>query len=191
MIFRCLQSKTQLRLLVVVGASLLGSCNSSTRTDPFASPPIGQKFFIPANPDSHGPSLQITDVTIPRAVIIKLTNSSDISNSRSPVFALGGAATKPKSVTFYAREGANVSFSSERIEKANDTDSCKAILFDIQDLLTAYPGMTLVCGDEFSNAFSGVGSVVVTTNDDVDHQFTSWGTHWVDVGSYRLLIYSL
>jgi hypothetical protein len=52
-------------------------------------------------------------------------------------------------------------------------------------------GMTLVCGTEFTNAFREAVIVVVTTEDDKEVEFTSWGSNWSEVGGYRVVIQSM
>ena len=96
-----------------------------------------------------------------------------------------------KSLAFYGSEQAPILYTAENLRLTNSPGHCDAIRSEINDMLTMYPDMMLLCGEEFSRAFSNAGSVVITTEDDVDHQFTSWGIHSPGLVSSQVPIYSI
>lgn len=159
-------------------ALLSASCNSSTWSDPFASPPVGQKFFVPAS----NPSDQIIKAASngnieARATFIKLSDR----NCASLPF---------KSITLISHEGSRDVYTSEKIEQNNASADCKSLERDYSDFFRVYPGMRLVCGVEFTKALSEASGVVFTTSDGKEQEFTSWGTQWSEMNDYRVTIQS-
>ena len=159
-------------------ALLSASCNSSTWTDPFASPPVGQKFFVPAisEADKTGNADSIGAVEA-RATFIKLTDRS-------------GASLPFKSITLISSQGSREIYTSEKIQQNNASASCKSIEQDFDDFFRVYPGMSVVCGVDFTKALSEAAGVVITTSDGKDLEFTSWGTQWSDMNDYRVTVQS-
>lgn len=181
-------------LLLGVALSLpvfLTSCNSRFN-DPFAPRPIGEKFFVPANPEHHSATSLHSAPLVVRATLLKLSKTSvkagaDISLGN---LALSGRI-ELQSITFIGKQGQKQVYDSERIKTSNSTQECRSIESDIKELLTSYPDLTLVCDPKFTELFSEASSVVVKTGDNREREFTSWGTEFSDGPGYRVVFQSL
>jgi hypothetical protein len=166
---------------------------SAIWSDPFAAPPVGQKFVVMPDPPSQFPLSIHAETLVTRATIVKLGRVSDLSSSRSGVgtIASGNDSVEFKSISLVGKHGFKDVYTLERIRKLNETDECKGIRSDLKDLLSMYSGTTLVCGSEFTNAFREALTVTVTTEDGKEVEFTSWGSNWSEVGGYRVVIQSM
>ena len=171
---------------------LLTGC-SAVWGDPFAAPPIGQKFVVMPDAPSQFPMTNHAETLVTRATVIKLGRLSDLSSSRSGLGTIGSSndVVMFKSISLVGKHGFKDVYTLDRIKKFNETDECKGIRTDLKDLLSMDAGMTLVCGTEFTNAFREAVIVVVTTEDDKEVEFTSWGSNWSEVGGYRVVIQSM
>lgn len=171
---------------------LLTGC-SAVWSDPFAAPPIGQKFVVMPDPPSKFPLNSYAETLVTKATIIKLGRLSDLSSTRSSVSTIGSAndVVTFKAISLLGKPGFKDVYSLERIKKLNETAECKGIQSDLKDLLSMHSGMTLVCGSEFTNAFREALTVTVTTDDDKEVEFTSWGSNWSEVSGYRVVIQSM
>lgn len=159
-------------------ALLSASCNSSTWSDPFASPPVGQKFFVPASSPSDQTIKADSNSTIEaRATFIKLSDRN-------------GASLPFKSITLISSQGSREIYTSEKIQQNNTSASCKSVERDYVDFFRVYPGISVVCGVEFTKALSEASRVVFTTSDSKELDFTSWGTQWSDMNDYRVTVQS-
>jgi hypothetical protein len=155
-------------------ALLSWSCNSSTWSDPFASPPVGQKFLVPATI----PADQTLNTPIEtRATFIKLTDRSN-------------ASLAFKSITLIGSEGSREIYTTEKIQQINSSSDCKNIERDYVDFFRVYPGMVVICGVEFTRALSDSSGVVFTTFDGKNFEFTSWGTTWSEMNDYKVNVES-
>ena len=164
---------------------LIFGCNSSVWSDPFASPPVGQKFFVAPTASGSDYGLSSSNsVMMTRAALLNFGPSARTAGSRAPSVSF-------KSLTLIKADQVKDIYTEERIGLLNDSQECRAIQADIRELLDAYPQAILVCGEPFSTALSGAQGAVITTEDGKDHEFTSWGTHWSDVGAYRVGVHSL
>ena len=189
--FKYVTVKTALFWGVCLSSFLFGACNQSF-SDPFVAPPIGQKFYIPAYPDGKTSMSLNSESVKTRATLIKLTDSSGIGNSRSAHSSFGAADPIGfKSITLLGKYDLKQVYDQLRIKKLNDTDACRAIANDMKELLMSYPGMTLVCGLDFTNDFRAALSVTAVTEDGKEHSFTSWASHFSDGAGYRVVIQSL
>lgn len=175
--------KRQIRLgitFTVMGivALLSASCNSSTWSDPFASPPVGQKFFVSASsPSNQNVNADSNGVIEARATFIKLSDRN-------------GASLPFKSITLISSQGSREIYTSEKIEQNNTSANCKSIERDYVDFFRVYPGVSVVCGVEFTKAISEASGVVFTTSDGKDLEFTSWGIQWSEMSDYRVTVQS-
>lgn len=176
---------------IVIGF-LLSGC-SAVWTDPFAAPPVGQKFVVMPDSSSQFPMTNHAETLVTRATIVKLGRVSDLTSTRSGLGAMGSSNDNVtfKSIGLIGRHGFKDVYTLERIRKFNETDECKGIRTDLKDLLSMYSGMTLVCGSEFTNAFREAVIVIVTTENDREVEFTSWGSNWSETGGYRVVIQSM
>lgn len=165
------------RILVGLVALLSWSCNSSTWSDPFASPPVGQKFYVPANLTDQSDPTSPNGIKETRATFIKLTDR----NRANLTF---------KSITLIGGQGSREIYTFEKIQQNNATSDCKSIERDYADFFRVYPDMNVVCGVEFSKALSEASSVIFATADGKEHEFTSWGTVWSEINEYRVAIQS-
>jgi hypothetical protein len=174
-------SQSRLRLtFTVMGmvALLSASCNSSTWSDPFASPPVGQKFFVPASSPSDQTIKADSNGNIePRATFIKLSDRN-------------GASLPFKSITLISSQGSREIYTSEKIQQNNTSANCKSIEQDYADFFRVYPGMSVICGVEFTKALSAASGVVFTSSDGKELEFTSWGTQWSEMSDYRVTVQS-
>jgi len=181
-------------LLLGVALSLpvfLTSCNSSF-SDPLATRPVGEKFFIPANPDNQFPLNLYSETLVTRATLIKLSVTSDVANSRSAFASLSASlGVKFKSIALLGKHGFKDVYDVDRIKKLNDTQDCRAIASDMREIMMSYPDLLLVCGIDFTNDFRAATNVFVKTEDGKEHEFTSWGSHFSDGAGYRVVIQSL
>lgn len=179
-------------IAALVGLTLsTAGCNSSW-SDPFASRPVGQKFSVPANPDNQFPMSLSAETLLTRATLVKLSRISDMVSSRDGVSSVGdGNRIGFKSIALIGKHQYKDIYTLDRIQSLNQSDECKAIQSDIRDMLKIYSGLTLVCGGEFTRAFREALTVIVTTDDGKDHEFTSWGSQWSDVGGYRVVVQSI
>jgi hypothetical protein len=183
--------RTALLWGVCLTSFLFGACNQSF-SDPFIAPPIGQKFYIPAYPDGQTTMSLNSESVKTRATLIKLSDSSEIGNSRRVHSSIGAKAPIGfKSITLLGKYDSKEVYDQVRIKKLNDTDECRAIAIDMKELLMSYPGMTLVCGLDFTNDFRAALSVTAVTEDGKEHSFTSWASHFSDGAGYRIVIQSL
>lgn len=174
-------SQSRLRLTFTVTgivALLSASCNSSTWSDPFASPPVGQKFIVPASsPSDQTVKADANGVIEARAAFIKLS-------------ARNGASLPFKSITLISSRGSREIYTSEKIEQNNASANCKSIEQDYADFFRVYPGMSVICGVEFTKALSAASGVVFTSSDGQELEFTSWGTQWSEMSDYRVTVQS-
>ncbi|MEI6834282.1 MAG: hypothetical protein WCL28_09855 [bacterium] len=181
-------------LLLSVALSLpisLTSCNSSF-SDPLAPRPVGEKFFVPADPQSQFPMNLHSETLVTRATLIKLSGTSDVANSRSGFATLSASSgVKFKSIALLGKHGFKDVYDVDRIKKLNDTQECRAIASDIREIIMSYPDLLLICGIDFTNDFRAATTVFVTTEDGKQHEFTSWGSHFSDGAGYRVVIQSL
>lgn len=164
--------------VMAVVALLSASCNSSTWTDPFATPQVGQRFFVPATSPSDKTAKADSNTTIEvRATFLKLSDRT-------------GASLPFKSITLISHQGSRNVYTSEKIEQNNASANCKSIERDYVDFFRVYPGMTVVCGVEFTKALSESSGIVFTTSEGKDLEFTSWGTQWSELSDYRVAVSS-
>lgn len=170
---------------------IFSGCNSSF-SDPFASRPVGEKFIVPADPQSQFPMNLYSETLVTRATLIKLSASSDVANSRSGFATLSASSgVKFKSITLLGKHGFKDVYDVDRIKKLNDTQDCRAIASDMREIMMSYPDLLLVCGIDFTNDFRAATNVFVKTEDGKEHEFTSWGSHFSDGAGYRVVIQSL
>jgi hypothetical protein len=185
-----LSLKSALLLGVVSTIALFSGCNAGFR-DPFVSPPIGQKFVVPADPPSKFPMTLHSESVATRATLIKLTDSSEMGSSRSAHSSFGSKSPIGlKSIVLLGKHGFKDLYDQERIKKLNDSEECRGIANDTKELTLSYPGMTLVCGLDFTNELRAAISVTVIAEDDKERAFTSWGSHFSDGAGYRVVIQS-
>ncbi len=179
--------------LRLIGLGFLLTGCSAAWSDPFAAPPIGQKFVVMPDAPSQFPLNIHAETLLTRATIIKLARVSDLSSTRSGVATMSVSKDELafKSISLTGKPGFKDVYTLDRIKKLNETDECRGIRSDLKDLLTMYSGMTLVCGSEFTNAFREALSVTVTADDGKEVEFTSWGSNWSEVGGYRVVIQSM
>ena len=184
--------KRQFFVAALAGLTLsTAGCNAGW-SDPFASRPVGQKFSVPPNPDNQFPMSLSAETLVTRATVVKLSRISDMASSRDVVSSVGdGARIAFKSIALIGKHQYKDIYTMDRIQRLNQSDECRAIQSDIRDMLKIYSGLTLVCGEEFTRAFREALIVIVTTDDGKDHEFTSWGSQWSDVGGYRVVIQSM
>jgi hypothetical protein len=183
--------RTLLRSVALSLPVFLTSCNSSF-SDPLAPRPVGEKFFVPADPQSQFPMNLHSETLVTRATLIKVSGKSDVANSRSGFATLtAGSGVKFKSIALLGKHGFKDVYDIDRIKKINDTQDCRAIAIDLREIMMSYPDLTLVCGIDFTNDFRAATNVFVTTEDGKEHEFTSWGSHFSDGAGYRVVIQSL
>lgn len=188
---RCLVKKAALIGATAAVSLLSFGCNSGF-SDPFWKRPVGQKFFVPANPESQFPVDLNSDALETRATLLKLVRQSDLGSSRSAQATLSVAeGPSLKSITLLSKSGLKEIYDMERFKKINDTEECRGISRDIRELLSSYPDLILVCGSEFTNGFRSAAGVSITMSDGAEYSFTNWGSHFSEGTGYRVVIQSL
>jgi hypothetical protein len=176
---------------LVLPMTLLTGCEM-TWTDPFASRRVGETFFVPANPDSEFPLSKNSETLSTRATILNLSRASDIPSSRGGASSFGsGEKISLDTITFLGKHQDQIVFTKDQLEKMNDNAECMSITSDIKDMLIMYPNMKLVCGRDFTRIFHESLGISVKTEDGLTRYFTSWASHWSDLGGYRVVIQSL
>ena len=159
-------------------ALLSASCNSSAWSDPFASPPVGQKFLVPATTPADQTDLARLNTPVEsRATFIKLTDRNN-------------AILAFKSITLIGSQGSREIYTAEKIQQINSSSDCKSIERDYVDFFKVYPGMVVICGVEFTKALSEASGVMFTTPDGKDFEFTSWGPTWSEMNDYKVNVES-
>lgn len=180
-----------IKLTLLMSATLLAGCEM-TWTDPFASRRVGETFFVPANPDSEFPLSKNSETLSTRATILNLSRASDIPSSRGGASSFGsGEKIRLDTITFFGKHQDKIVFTKDQLEKMNDTPECISITSDIKDMLITYPNMKLVCGRDFTRIFQESLGISVKTEDGLTRDFTSWASHWSDLGGYRVVVQSL
>lgn len=180
-----------IQLSLALSTILLMGCDRSW-TDPFAPRRVGERFFVPANPDNEFPLSLTSETLSTRATLVKLSRVSDIPSSRTGTSSFGSLEKiNLESITFYGKHQDQIVFTKDQLEKMNDNAECKSITSDIKDMLIMYPNMKLVCGQEFTRIFQESLGLSVRTEDGLTRNFTSWASHWSDLGGYRVVIHSL
>lgn len=185
-----LKKKSYMPLFGVSFLLVLTGCNASF-SDPFAEPPIGQKFFVPPDPDNKLPMNLHSETVVTKATLIKLKRSDELGSSRSSFSAIGhNAPLDFKSITVVRKDGFKDVYDRERIRKINNTSECQGIKSDIKELMMSYPDLHLVCGHDFTSRLRTALTVIMTTTDGKEHEFTSWGSHFSDGERYRVVVQS-
>lgn len=182
---------SSIQLSIALSTGLLTGCDVAW-TDPFAPRRVGEAFFVPANPDSEFPLSTSSETLSTRATVLKLSFASDIYSSRSGASSLGsGEKINLESITFFGKNKDQIVFTKDQLERMNANADCQSIVSDTKDMVMMYPNMTLVCGSDFVRLFQESQGISVKTEDGLTRYFTSWASHWSDLGGYRVVVHSL
>jgi hypothetical protein len=114
-----------------------------------------------------------------------------LTSSRS---AVGGISSnkdvKVASIAMTDRAGKTINFTMDQIRKSNLSSSCEGVASDIADLLRLDKSMTLICDKDFVASIPAAIKITITTDENQQREFTSWGNSWSEMGGTILTVYS-
>jgi hypothetical protein len=138
------------------------------------------------------PLTEDTDASRPRTTILRIGSTTDIVFAKSGQTSLeNDKPAKFKSLALADKYGTVVKRTWDELSTVNNSTNCLAGRNDVHDFLVMYKSMTLICDMDFASAFRTAIKMTIVTDDSIDHEFTSWGSNWSDVGGSSVIVYSV
>ena len=168
------------------------SCNKGGE-DPFNSPPVGKKVSINASLKDKMPLTEELDSPRRRSVFLRVGRLSDMPQKNGvPSGVDGGLSVKVQSIALMDRNNVTVTKTTAELNLASQGSECRSSKPEIRELMNNYNNLIILCDEGLNRAFSTAVKLVVTTEDRVAHEFTSWGGNWSDIGgSESVVVYSV
>lgn len=161
---------------------VLLSCKGSV-SDPFVS----QKFGTVT--ESQSTSLS-SDSVARNVVLLRVGRVSDpvVKLDKHIVKVQEGPAVKWQSLTLKSSNSISV---KKLYSELNGDRACAAKVPEVQELVDLYPSMIPICDKNSILMLETATSLTVSTIENGDLEFSSWGINLHDLGSTSILIYSI
>ncbi len=171
---------------------ILFGCNKGI-DDPFYSPPVGKSVLIKARLIDQMPLTESTNTPHLTSFFLRIGRHSDLPTRGGAPAGLDNAEPiKILSIALIDRHKIVVSRTMNEINEASQAASCRSGKNDIRELMKLHKNLILLCDGPLNQAFANAVKLVITTDDHVAHEFTSWGINRSDMGgSESIVIHSV